>query len=295
MASFYFTDLLSTASFFSCSHMCVGVCVCGCVLTKRELFYRDCMCFENVFECTLWNRAENGKNTFRRQKVSRNVVYRFEKGKGVKDKEFRSCCSMWKDNHTYICTYMCLCVCWTWLSLWFFLLLPTYDDECDDDGIAIILIQLTCNPLTVHVSGGLTSISVPLWMTASPALPVVVRSSCETGGHRLWSDKSVQVDERAIFMLLLLLLLLLNVSLSFCQVLKSGSKGGEGGSSALKWSGVCGLEVDTEFRTDHFQIWPAYVYLIWAYVKQSSPHNLLCVCGVCVCTVYTVRDGVGDR
>lgn len=76
---------------------------------------------------------------------------------------------------------------------------PSFDDECDDDGIAIILIQLTCNPLTVHVSGGLTSISVPLWMTASPALPVVVRSSCETGGHKLWSDKSVQVDERAIF------------------------------------------------------------------------------------------------
>lgn len=70
----------------------------------------------------------------------------------------------------------------------------SFDDECDDDGIAIILIQLTCNPLTVHVSGGLTSISVPLWMTASPALPVVVRSSCDTGGHKLWSDKSVQVD-----------------------------------------------------------------------------------------------------
>jgi len=37
-------------------------------------------------------------------------------------------------------------------------------------------------------------------MTASPALPVVVRSSCETGGHKLWSDKSVQVDERGQFL-----------------------------------------------------------------------------------------------
>lgn len=101
----------------------------------------------------------------------------------------------------------------------------SFDDECDDDGIAIILIQLTCNPLTVHVSGGLTSISVPLWMTASPALPVVVRSSCDTGGHKLWSDKSVQVDrERETVResvregeLVLFFFFSLNVSLSFSK------------------------------------------------------------------------------
>lgn len=102
-------------------------------------------------------------------------------------------CSLLKDKPAYTHQYtVCICVCVC-------VLLSTaepssFDDECDDDGIAIILIQLTCNPLTVHVSGGLTSISVPLWMTASPALPVVVRSSCDTGGHKLWSDKSVQVD-----------------------------------------------------------------------------------------------------
>lgn len=109
----------------------------------------------------------------------------------------------------------------------------SFDDECDDDGIAIILIQLTCNPLTVHVSGGLTSISVPLWMTASPALPVVVRSSCDTGGHKLWSDKSVQVDREGkihIFFFLLFFFFVERVVVIF-EVRSSGDvvEGGECG------------------------------------------------------------------
>lgn len=113
-----------------------------------------------------------------------------------------------------MCVHVCVCL----LSM---AEPSSFDDECDDDGIAIILIQLTCNPLTVHVSGGLTSISVPLWMTASPALPVVVRSSCDTGGHKLWSDKSVQVDREGkiqfFFFFSFSSSSSLNVSLSFSK------------------------------------------------------------------------------
>lgn len=81
------------------AHECVYMCVC--------------VCLENVFECTLWNRAENGKIHL--------------DGKVSRTRSWSCSCSQRKDKaaytlgrvyvKVYVCVSMCVCVCWAWLSL----------------------------------------------------------------------------------------------------------------------------------------------------------------------------------